>query len=343
MSKAVKKTVLFFFVLFLAPLCYGAAQNRLLDIGVLQKKDGKALVFIFENPAEQKDRRIRFNGNRLNVTFYGFVSELKKVPQVQKDIPAIKDIAVTNEAEKVSISLIFKDEVKDLLSNQQLTFLTNDPYMLGIVFTQDYLNRFQDSSPNEQKSEKESPQKEDKNQDVELPFVKYEDIFALPTATEKKVRDSSKQKDLKKDLKDKKVEHVESSKPLAKKPITPKRSIPKGEEHLALLKLVASLSAVLGIVIISLFLWKKLLFFKYKGNSQLIKILGVHHFGTRQSIAVVQVGEEKFLLGITSDSIQLITKLESKGGQEEDVHDQNPGNRNAVDILREKFSQLKRV
>ncbi len=39
--------------------------------------------------------------------------------------------------------------------------------------------------------------------------------------------------------------------------------------------------------------------------------------GTRERIAIVQAGEEQFLVGITSQSIQLISKLEHPLSQEE--------------------------
>ncbi|OLQ91758.1 flagellar biosynthetic protein FliO [Vibrio panuliri] len=39
--------------------------------------------------------------------------------------------------------------------------------------------------------------------------------------------------------------------------------------------------------------------------------------GTRERIAIVQAGEEQFLVGITSQSIQLISKLEKPLSQEE--------------------------
>lgn len=39
--------------------------------------------------------------------------------------------------------------------------------------------------------------------------------------------------------------------------------------------------------------------------------------GTKERIAVVQVGEEQFLVGITSQSIQLISKLDTPIKQEE--------------------------
>ncbi len=376
MIRTIKKIALFLFVLFFTPLSYGATKNGILDIGVLPKKNGKALIFIFKNPTGQKDRKIKFNGNRLNIILYNFATELKDAQHVREKIPAIKDFILADKAGNINITLVFKDAVKDLLSNKSITFLTEDPYMLGIMFTKDYLDRFHKTktalSKEDQKirdqqtdkgldsdvkvnSEREiKSAKDNKNEDIELPFVKYEDIFAIPTSTEKVIKDRPKQnaqtakKDEDKD-KSKKQQSVERTAPLTNKFTSTGRELSSGGVHLALLNLVASLSAVLGIVIVSLFLWKKMLFFKNKGNSQLIKILGVHYFGTRQSIAVVQVGEEKFLLGITADNIQLITKLNPGviqsfySASEEDKQESSVISQKAADALRKKFAQLKRV
>lgn len=45
-------------------------------------------------------------------------------------------------------------------------------------------------------------------------------------------------------------------------------------------------------------------------NQQGLKIVRQIPVGTKERIAIVQAGEEQFLVGITSQSIQLISKLE---------------------------------
>ncbi len=360
MSRTIKMTLLF--LLFLTSISYGASKNELLDIGVLKKKDGKALMFIFKNPISQKDRRIKFSGNRLTIILYDFSAQLKEVSHIQKYIPAIKDFVLLNKEGNINIILRFKDEVSSLLLNRNLTFLTNDPYMLGIMFTKDYLDSFNKTTLpikvtqklKEQQSEdtavslekkvikSNKDTKKAKNEDIDLPFIKYEDIFALPEKKEKKVQDSSYKKE--------EPQHTQKYVSLlTKKPAAIKHELPTKEKgHLSLLKLVSSLSAVLGIVIVSLFLWKKMLLFKYKANSHLIKILGVHYFGAKQFIAVVQIGEEKFLLGISSDNIQLITKLapgiiQTPSSAFEEEKQESSVSQKAADMLKKKFAQLKRV
>lgn len=46
-------------------------------------------------------------------------------------------------------------------------------------------------------------------------------------------------------------------------------------------------------------------------NQQGLKIVRQIPVGTKERIAIVQAGEEQFLVGITSQSIQLISKLET--------------------------------
>ncbi len=53
------------------------------------------------------------------------------------------------------------------------------------------------------------------------------------------------------------------------------------------------------------------------GNQKGLKIVTQIPVGTKERIAVVQVGEEQFLVGITAQSIQLISKLDSPLSQEE--------------------------
>jgi flagellar protein FliO/FliZ len=45
-------------------------------------------------------------------------------------------------------------------------------------------------------------------------------------------------------------------------------------------------------------------------NQQGLSIIRQIPVGTKERIAIVQAGEEQFLVGITSQSIQLISKLE---------------------------------
>jgi hypothetical protein len=48
-----------------------------------------------------------------------------------------------------------------------------------------------------------------------------------------------------------------------------------------------------------------------KKNTSYIEVLASHALGPKQSITVVRIRDQKFVLGVTQDSVQLITQLDS--------------------------------
>lgn len=79
---------------------------------------------------------------------------------------------------------------------------------------------------------------------------------------------------------------------------------------------LGSLILVIGFILFLAWLMKRLQAPAF-GQQKGLKIVSQIAVGTRERIAVVQAGEAQFLVGITSQSIQLIAKLEHPLKQEE--------------------------
>ncbi len=81
----------------------------------------------------------------------------------------------------------------------------------------------------------------------------------------------------------------------------------------SLLKMAASLALVLGIMLLSAYLFKRFFggrlgLFK---SEPLIHVLATSHFGGKREIAVVEVGGVYLVVGITTNQISLLTKLDT--------------------------------
>jgi len=352
--KRLLSLVIFFFFFFINS-AYPSGTNTLLDIGMLEKKDGKAIVLIFSKPAEGKNWKIKFNKNNLNIVLYNFSTALKR-EDIKLDLPPVQEVNIQKKGNDIVLSLILKDEIKPLLSSNLLAFLTKDPHMLGIMFTNKYLKRFKKQeviSQVDKKTKEESPVKKENPSDIDIPFIKYEDIFAIPSKEEKKVKEAKPEKETKpkeeskKEILNPKPPKEEIKKHIKTKPVLRlAKGDKKRKEEFPITRLIASLSAVLGILLISLFAWKKMLFLKNRSDQNLIKILGVHHFGTRQSIAIIQIGEECFLIGITSENIQLLTKLNIRNfriGPEKESFKEEGDQKAIINVLKSRFNQLKKI
>lgn len=336
-------------IIILVTKCYGFTNlNKLLDIGILIKKNGKAVVLIFDKPAQKADWRIRFKDKRLDIELYGFISLIKKDDLLDINIPGLEKVGISQGNNNIKISFLLEENTEKLISNGSLTFLTKVPNMLGIMFTGSYINKHIPAKFSEKLSVKtaqkasESPkeinQNKVKNSNMDIPFVNYEEIFALDT------KDSSKE------LKNKMSKNEILKEKLSKEDNFRTNSINHGRKRneIDLFKVIASLSAVLGIILLTLFSWKRLLFFRYKGKQDIIKVIGAHHFSSRQSIVIVQIYKEKFLLGVTPENITLLTKLTMQGSQDHGMREYNLPEEDTlgqkvVNILRERIDQLKRI
>jgi flagellar protein FliO/FliZ len=85
----------------------------------------------------------------------------------------------------------------------------------------------------------------------------------------------------------------------------------QSEFWLAGLKTLAMLSIVLGCLIIVLFIVKRF-FYKRNGMGQdrIIKVLSSHHISPKGRIVLIDVAGEKILVGVTSENITRLGKLE---------------------------------
>ena len=79
----------------------------------------------------------------------------------------------------------------------------------------------------------------------------------------------------------------------------------------AVLKTMAMLSVVLAILILVLFLMKRVLYLK-AGSSQgrLIQMLSSYHLAPKERIALIDVAGEKMVIGISAGNITCLAKIE---------------------------------
>ncbi len=77
-----------------------------------------------------------------------------------------------------------------------------------------------------------------------------------------------------------------------------------------LMTTAGSLILVLSIILLLAWLMKRMKL-PTLGNQKGLKVIRQMSVGTKERIAVVQAGDEQFLIGITTQSINLISKLES--------------------------------
>ncbi len=83
-----------------------------------------------------------------------------------------------------------------------------------------------------------------------------------------------------------------------------------------LLTTLGSLVLVIGVILLLAWLLKRMQVPAF-GQQKGLKIVSQLPVGTKERIAVIQVGEEQFLVGITSQSIQTLAKLEKPLKEEE--------------------------
>ncbi|KAB1509902.1 flagellar biosynthetic protein FliO [Photobacterium damselae] len=73
---------------------------------------------------------------------------------------------------------------------------------------------------------------------------------------------------------------------------------------------LASLLLVIGLIFLLAWLVKRMRVTGFKGRQQELQIISQLAVGTKERIALVQVGQEQVLVGITAHNISLLTKLE---------------------------------
>jgi len=110
-----------------------------------------------------------------------------------------------------------------------------------------------------------------------------------------------------------------------------------GDDIVALL---LSLIAVLVVIFVLAAIVKRLnLKIQNRGDTQ---ILGTTYLGAKERIVIVQVGDEKMLLGVTAQSIQLLKTLPSDYNVPQQQEPNQAGTGNWLGNLRQQFQQQKR-
>ncbi|GAJ78732.1 flagellar biosynthesis protein FliQ [Vibrio sp. JCM 18905] len=87
--------------------------------------------------------------------------------------------------------------------------------------------------------------------------------------------------------------------------------------NLDLATTLGSLVLVIGVILLLAWLLKRMQVPAMGGQQKGLRIVSQLPVGTKERIAVVQVGEEQFLVGITSQSIQTLAKLDKPLKEEE--------------------------
>ncbi|MBW1706340.1 MAG: flagellar biosynthetic protein FliO [Deltaproteobacteria bacterium] len=82
------------------------------------------------------------------------------------------------------------------------------------------------------------------------------------------------------------------------------------------IKTAAMLFIVLGLLVLVLYLMKKLLFLRRESKGDLaIKVLSSLHLSAKERIEVIEISGERIVLGIAPGNIRYITKLNDSNGK----------------------------
>jgi len=85
-----------------------------------------------------------------------------------------------------------------------------------------------------------------------------------------------------------------------------------------LVKILAILSAMVGVLLLALFLWKRVVH-RYQRHPALIQVLATHYLAPKQALILVAIGEETFLLASSAGSLSVIPLAAGKTGMAPDV------------------------
>jgi flagellar biogenesis protein FliO len=81
-----------------------------------------------------------------------------------------------------------------------------------------------------------------------------------------------------------------------------------------LVKILVILSALVGVLLLGLALWKRLAV-KYQRHPALIQILATHYLAPKQALILVAVGQETFLLASSANNLSVIPLVKEKSGE----------------------------
>jgi flagellar biogenesis protein FliO len=80
-----------------------------------------------------------------------------------------------------------------------------------------------------------------------------------------------------------------------------------------LVKILAILSAMVGLLLLALALWKRLAP-KYQRHPALIQVLATHYLAPKQALILVAVGQDTFLLASSASGLSVIPLEGGKAG-----------------------------
>ncbi|MFH1076018.1 MAG: flagellar biosynthetic protein FliO [Pseudomonadota bacterium] len=82
-----------------------------------------------------------------------------------------------------------------------------------------------------------------------------------------------------------------------------------------IIKMIAKLSIVLGLLVLTIYLMKRVSLFRGSGSSnKLIKLVASLPVGSKSHLLLVEVLNERLLIGVSQDSISLLTKTIATSG-----------------------------
>jgi len=81
-----------------------------------------------------------------------------------------------------------------------------------------------------------------------------------------------------------------------------------------LVRVGAILSAMLGVLVLGLYLWKRWGLLRPQGTSPLIQVLATHHLSPKKALLLVAVGKERLLLASSGEQLQLLASLSPEDG-----------------------------
>jgi len=398
-NRAVLIYVIIFQILIFCWQSYAfAISNKLVDLTVYHKNNVKTIELRFAMPINRRDWRIKFHGKYLNIELHNIVNSLNE-KSLNINSQEIDNISISQADNATVVSILFKKNVNQLISNGNIGFLTKHKGTLGILlkgFTSHQeqkethkeiidnivdnkvtLERDKVGKNDKQKAKKTNnpskPKTEAKssNEGLKLPSINYEDILSNPYRKDKNITkhklDRQSNRNIIPNILEQSVNQKNNDShrlgqegkdndlsgfndlPL----VTHKVYNRTSDNKMDIFKVITSLCIVVGLILLTLFFWKRLLIFRFKGlnnNGGAMKIMFVHHFSPRQSVALVQIYGERFLLGLTPENITLLAKLGVN--ESEDVAgmhlkqkdtDINIKQKRPVELLREKIAQLQKV
>ncbi|MFQ5597175.1 MAG: flagellar biosynthetic protein FliO [Nitrospiria bacterium] len=79
-----------------------------------------------------------------------------------------------------------------------------------------------------------------------------------------------------------------------------------------LVKMISSLLFVLGIIALMAYIGRRFLSTKFRrwGAQPLIQVVSTTYLGPKREISVIEVGQERLVIGVTPQHISFITRLE---------------------------------